>query len=169
MKKFLLKGKKIKEEGGFSLIEFMVAMAVFTVLIVAVSQITHFVLKSQRKAFALQNVQESSRFILEMATKEIRTSSIEDLRLAGEELEIINSYGETIIYQFDNANKIFYRDGEALNNPSNFEITGTFYHNIASGSSRSSVTIALKISAVGDKPEEQAEMNLQSTVSSRIN
>jgi len=157
---------------GFTLIELLVGLIIFSVLMTTMSVLALSVIKAQRKAFALQNAQESSRFILESMAKEIRTSIIESGDSGGGQvanLLITNAKGEAIEYRFGpdmvqrGVNGGITRDIS----PSNVEIAGSFY--IAKGifPSRSRVTIIMKVSAEGDRVEEQAEIYLQNTISAR--
>ena len=50
---------------GFTLIELLVSLLIFSSLVVAMSGIAASIIKAQRKGFALQNTQESARYILE--------------------------------------------------------------------------------------------------------
>jgi prepilin-type N-terminal cleavage/methylation domain-containing protein len=66
--------KIIKKENGFSLIELLVSVAIFSVLIVIIMSIFQSSIKAQHNATAAQNVQESMRFALELMSKEIRSA-----------------------------------------------------------------------------------------------
>jgi len=160
---------------GFTLIELLVGMIIFSLLVVAMSALALSVIQAQRKAFALQNAQESSRFILESMAKEIRTSTIDSSDSNGLQvgsLRIVNAKSEQVEYRFivNKVQKRLMSGGGAWYDisPDNVVIAGGFY--IAKGTfpSRSRrVTIIMKVSAVGDRIEEQAEMYLQNTISAR--
>jgi len=153
---------------GFTLIEMLVAMAVFSLIVVAMSATAVSVIKSQRKGFALQNSQETARYILESVSKEIRMSMINSDPGDGlSSLNITNAKSETFNYQFDNTSKILYRGGQALNS-TNLEVTGGFYiRKSASLPARAVVTLVMKVKAVGGRAERETEIYLQSTISSR--
>ena len=61
----------LNKNKGFTLIELLVAMAAFGLIVIAISGVATSVIKSQRKAFALQNIQESTRFILESMSRRL--------------------------------------------------------------------------------------------------
>jgi len=61
-----------KHEHGFTLIEMLVTVAVFTVLMTIVGSIFIQTLNLQRIAFNLQTIEENSRFSLEAMAREIR-------------------------------------------------------------------------------------------------
>ena len=155
---------------GFTLIELLIAMAVFSLIVVAMSATAVSVIKSQRKGFALQNSQETARYILESVSKEIRMSVINSADSGGSSVNILNitnAKSETFDYQFDNSNKILYRNAQALNS-TNLEITGSFYiRKSVSLPARAVVTLVMQVKSIGGRIEEQAEIYLQSTISSR--
>ena len=157
---------------GFTLIELLIAMAVFSMVVVAMSATAVSVLKSQRKSFTLQNIQENARYILESVSKEIRMSVINSDDSGGNpttdgKLNITNAKSETFDYWFDNSNKILYRGGQALNS-TNLEVTGSFYiRKSTSLPARAVVTLVIQVKATGNRTEKEAEIYLQSTISSR--
>jgi len=59
---------------GFSLIEMLVSVAIFTVVITISLSIFQSVNKSQSNAIAVQSVQESMRYALEVMSKELRSA-----------------------------------------------------------------------------------------------
>ena len=157
----------LNKNKGFTLIEQLVAMAAFGLIVIAISGVATSDIKSQRKAFALQNIQESTRFILESMSKEIRMSVINSPSSnMVNTLNITNEDSETFNYQFDNVNKKLTRGGKDVS-PSNVDITGWFYIYKGSYPPRNLVTIIIKAESQGQMVESQAEMELQSTVSSR--
>jgi len=161
--------KEDKKNKGFTLIELLVALVVFSMVIVGMATTTVSVIKSQRKAFALQDVQESGRYLLESMSKEIRMSVINSGDSGGSpltSLNITNAQDETFEYQFDNTNKRLLRQGEIIS-PPNLEVTGNFYVSKETFPDRAMVTFVMKIKPAGLKIEEETEIYLQSTLSSR--
>ncbi len=65
---------KQKSNQGFSLIEMLVSVAIFTVVITISLSIFQSVNKSQGNAIAVQSVQESMRYALEVMSKELRSA-----------------------------------------------------------------------------------------------
>ncbi len=78
-----------KSGAGFTLVELLIAMAVFSLIVVAMSATAVSVIKSQRKGFALQNSQETARYILESISKEIRMSVINSADSGGSPVNIL--------------------------------------------------------------------------------
>ena len=62
----------LKPKSGYSLIEVLVSVALFSVIITGAMNIFQLVIKSQRSAIATQNVEESLKYFLEVTGKEIR-------------------------------------------------------------------------------------------------
>ncbi len=159
--------KKTKE--GFTLIEMIVAIAIFSVVMISVAGVLLSSFKAQRKSFALQNAQSNARYLMEYMVREIRMSKINTGEGETDTLNITNSKGETIDYKFDLPGA-FGRPAELLRGgvlliPENIDIIGKFY--VKSDDAQPRVTIVMKVKSKGGKPEEQAEINLQNTVSSR--
>ena len=154
---------------GFTLIELLIALTVFSLVIVSMAAITVSMIKSQRKTFNIQNIQEPARYILESMSKEIRMSEINSSDSGGSQrdiLNITNAQGDTFDYQFDNTNERILRWGQNLS-PANLELTGGFYISKSSSPDRARVTVVMKIKSTATKAEKQAEIYLQSTVSQR--
>ncbi len=61
-----------KKKSGFTLIELIVSIALFSVIILITTNIFLLVINSQRSAIATQNVQESMKYFLEVIGKEMR-------------------------------------------------------------------------------------------------
>ena len=162
--------KNKNNQRGFTLVELLVSLAVFSLLIFALATITGSIIKAQRKAFAIQSVQEPARYILEVISKEIRVSGINSN--TGDNmpsLNITNPQNEVIDYQFAN-NKIQRRvDGgiwEDLSS-SNLEITGSFYIVNEPFPKRAKVTIVMETKITGGRAESGAGINTQNTITPR--
>lgn len=152
---------------GFTLIELIVALAVFSLVILSISGIFISVINSQRKVFSFQNTQEAGRYLLESMTKEIRMSIINSSSVDGAfTLNITNPKGETFDYVFDITNKRLLRQAQVLS-PDNIEISGSFYIRKSTLPSQSKVTIVMKLKTKGIKPEQQVVIDLESTVAAR--
>ena len=64
--------KIINNKEGLTLLELTVAVAIFSVMMLALTQIFNMVIRGQRNAIAAQNIQESMRYAMEVMSKEIR-------------------------------------------------------------------------------------------------
>lgn len=158
-----------KIQNGFTLIEIIVAMAIFILVISAITGIFMAVTSAQRKAFSLQNTQEAGRYMMESMIKEIRMST--STVGTSDTLSMINPKQEAVVYFFDNASHILKRQvqgGQAQNlSPENIEVDGQFYIQQKVFPLQSLVTIAMKIKAKGSRADQQAVIDLQNTVMAR--
>jgi prepilin-type N-terminal cleavage/methylation domain-containing protein len=175
-----------RQISGFTLIEVLVAMAIFLVVITVAVGIFTSTQGGTQMIFGMRNVQDNGRYILESMSKEIRMGSVLSVANAGggtilygslsdgengpyESLTIKNSSGNNISYVFDNVNKRITRSNNRVSS-SKVEVTGGFYIYKAGGSVGvfpARVTVSLKIKNVAAKVSQQVQLNLQSTVSSR--
>jgi prepilin-type N-terminal cleavage/methylation domain-containing protein len=72
------KGKNFfAQQRGFTLMEMLVAITVFTTLIVTATNIFMLASRSERKVFDMESMQASARFTLEAIAREIRTGLID--------------------------------------------------------------------------------------------
>jgi len=161
--------KKVKRtRNGFTLIELLVSMAMFAIVMTVVIQIFVTGMGSTRYLFAREAALDSARFIMESMSKEIRMSTINTP--GGGPYNTLNitnpKIARTLNYFFDSTGKDIQRDGGVLN-PNDVEITGSFYVMVPSNYSPSRVTIVMKIRSKSGGSSQMAEINLQTTVSSR--
>jgi len=138
--------KIVKNNKGFSLIEMLVATMMFVILTIMITSIFQTVVKGQYQAIAVQSVQESLRFTLEMISKELRSAKknyidtdadgIGDAKeyldgygssnkvyntgvfgANGDDLHFVNKYGEHIRYYIDDGDKRLYINRDGTSLP----------------------------------------------------
>jgi prepilin-type N-terminal cleavage/methylation domain-containing protein len=63
---------KINNKKGFTLLEIVVAMGIFTVTMLVCTQIFQMILRGQQNTISSQNIQENFRYALEVMSKEMR-------------------------------------------------------------------------------------------------
>jgi prepilin-type N-terminal cleavage/methylation domain-containing protein len=66
-----------EDSRGFTLMELVVVLGIFTTVVVAASDIFLLASRSQRKIFNLERTQSDARFTMEAITREIRTGEID--------------------------------------------------------------------------------------------
>ena len=141
------------KQGGFTLLEMLVAISVFGIVIIIIAGIFSMSLKSQRKALAISAAQESARYLLESMTKEIRMSTINTGASSGAQtINITNPHLETFDYSFDSGGKRLLRGGQVIS-PDNVEIDGRFYIEANNYPSWAKITIVMDIRTKGNYPE----------------
>lgn len=169
--------KKYYNSAGFTLIELIIAMAIFGLVILITADIFLSGFGSTERIFGSQAIQENGRFILESMSKEIRMSEIDGLDglaiaslpdgFSGPyySLNITNADSEDVTYFFDNANKRISKNGLVLS-ASNIEVSGRFYLT-KNSVFQPRLTISFSLVNQADQARSQAAINLQTTVSSR--
>lgn len=169
-----MKQKDKNRKKGFTLIELIVAIAIFIVVISVVLSLFVTGLKGYRKVIAIQNVQDNARHLLEFISKEIRMSEINSA--TSTTLNITRPNGENVIYFFTTETVDgktlgrINREDSSTSGPINSEeisVIGNFYiMGIGSDNQQPRVTIVIKVETVG-KPEEKSEINIQTSLSPR--
>lgn len=159
----------LKKEAGFTLLELLIAMAVFSLAVIAVIDVFLVGMGGGKKVFGRQDIQESGRFIMETMSKEIRMSRINTA--AGGPYSSVNITNaktppQTLNYSIDAINKTISRASDILN-PSDVEVTGSFYVQRPAADVQPRVTVVLTLKNRTGKIGERAEINLQTTISSR--
>jgi len=71
-------GKNKRRAHGFTLVESMVTVAIFSMLIVSATNIFLSIIRSQRNTLASKNAQEAVSYALEVMTKELRMAKVDD-------------------------------------------------------------------------------------------
>lgn len=151
---------------GFTLLELIVAAAIFVlVMTVAVSLLTS-ALRVQRRAIAVQNVQDNGRYLMDFIAKEIRMSKIRTSDGQNTVLNISHPINGDITYEFTGT--AITRNDEKINSDE-VEVSGKFLVDgrTPGDDEQVRVTIVMKVKAVGVKIEEKTDIGLQTTFSQR--
>ena len=177
---------------GFTLLEMVISISIFTILVIAVTTIMLIVSSAQRKVTDIQAVQDNIRFIFELLTKEMRSGSNFSATTycapAGKEIQFIAN--NDVLFP----NRTYFLQGDTLMRAKQFitssaqcsvatiarplsgeevkiEILNFFLHGPLPWPSLDGqplVTISMRISARDPKFGTETTMNLQSTVTSRF-
>jgi len=94
---------------GFTLIELLVSISVFSVLVTLIGGTFVHALALQRRAFAIQSIQENASFILEAMAKELRVATIidpQDAPCPRATLQVQNQEAEDIQYSLSGTDVI---------------------------------------------------------------
>jgi len=177
--------KILKNKKGVSLIEIIVATALFAVAILTATQIFQMAMTGQRNAIASQNVEENLRYVFEVISKEIRYVIPEESNSCGfgmadgdlynspaiNILEFKNSSDQCVTYQMDPGGTKFFivRDGVGLDVTPNEILVSELAFDVipyADNSRQSQVTVKMKVRAVG-KEIHKSEMVVQTTITPR--
>ena len=170
MKNFCQKNKK-----GFTLVELLVSVAIFSVLILSATGIFVKIMNVQKKALAIQEVQDNISYTMEMISKEIRMMSEIDESTKGQETNTLmfkNSKEKNIVYSLINGQlmrKEETEDSQAITS-SNVTVSDlTFYVNNwdTINGPQPVITINL-VMEISDGNFGKAQARLQTTLSGRI-
>ena len=191
MKNYSLKFKNFPgfKKDGFSLIELLVALAVFSVSATIGLTVLLSARDAQQKILALRVTQDSLSYALDIMGKEIRTSSAyrcgidnndfssasRDCSSGGPLFSFDNALGQRVIYRVTNGRLQKSVDGGGsfiyITAPEievNIEKL-TFYvvGSLAGDNSQPRVTVVLRGTA-GIKEKTKANLNIQTTISQRL-
>ncbi len=171
---------------GVSLIELIVVIAIFSVTIIAATDIFKWVIQGQKNALAAQSVQENMRYAFETMSKEIRMAEESDTGCLGSgiykvyntsvsnsRLDFRNQNGDCVAYYLSsNAITVSRAGTTASITPDEIKISNLTF-NVADDligalhTIQPRVTMAMDVEAVG-KILYRQKMRLQFTISSRF-
>lgn len=187
---------KTEDKLGFTLIEVMVSVVLFTVIIMSVTSIFKMAINAQRNAIAAQNVQESMKYFFEITGKEIRMAVKNngscDVALVpvGAVFGIgYNSYGDTLNFKNYTGDCVTYFLQKDYNGVLRFAVSrknndgtktdfispekisvNTLHFVLRSGPTlpapQSMITMNMNASSLGNS-KFQSNMTLQTSISSR--
>lgn len=170
---------------GFTLIEIIVSVAIFSVIILTSTGIFKLVIDAQRKEISTQNVEESLKYFLEVTAKEIRAAQKSDdscgvaagqifgagTNILGDTLSFKNYYGQCVNYslQADTVSggrfQVQRDSASGFISPAKIMID-TLHFSTAGTSTQPIVTINLRAHA-DSGPGAITTMTLQTSISSR--
>jgi len=183
----------LKSNTGVTLLEMVVAVSLFSVVILATTEIFRLVIEGQRNAIASQNVQEGMRYAFETMAKEIRMATLSNHEceslfnpptVAVNKIYNTASNSEGDVLYFKNKNNVcaaYYLENgaimvargtdTALTTPAKIKISNLNFEVVdnpigAAPSVQPMVTIRMDIEAVGKEMHKEA-MKMQTTLSSR--
>lgn len=175
-----------KPRSGFTFLEVLVSVALFSVIILSATQIFKLVIDGQRTALATQNVQESLKYFLEVTAKEMRMAQKDNGVCAnvpddqifatssnalGDALSFKNYYGQCVSYSLfaDSANQRFSitRDTQTdFISPAKIRIDDLHFVLSESANIQPTVTINLRAYALS-QAQFQSNMTIQTSIASR--
>ncbi|MCJ7786895.1 prepilin-type N-terminal cleavage/methylation domain-containing protein [Patescibacteria group bacterium] len=180
---------KIKK-GGFTLIEMLAAVMIFSLIIGAISGVFISSFRSQKNALSSQRLLNQTSYALEYMSRALRMSNKQtadiptclsqsglnyEITHSGSGLKFINHLENDDCQEFFLENKQLKQKKNNLTETveltsSNLEITSLNF--FLQGESQNDnlqprVTIFLAVKGKGQKPEEQPEIKIQTTISQR--
>jgi prepilin-type N-terminal cleavage/methylation domain-containing protein len=125
--------KKFKSQKGITLLELIIAMAIFAVAVISAVEIFQMALQAQRSALSAKNLQENMRYAFEIINKEIRmayrndgagndfvcpnpsTGLLYQTSANHDELYFRNYHGECVHYFLNNGQLMITREDPSTN------------------------------------------------------
>lgn len=175
--------KRTREEGGYSLIELMVAIGVFAMVVTVLSGTFAISLRGQGKSATAQNVGDNVRYAMEVMAKEMRMGTIKttegymlnspsDIQFRS---NMPNRNGAILRFYLDApAGQIMFDDdiNDALPpepiTSVNIAVSAlTFNVSGASLSSQPRITIVMRAASVGTAADIETRIDMQTTISPR--
>ena len=150
---------------GFTIIEMLIAVAIFVVVITI--SLTSFlnITDVQRKAEAFRSINDNLNFSLETMAREIRTSTNYNVGTDGTSITVNNAYNENVTYRLNNKRVERSSDGINFLAMTAPEIIVTKLLFIKSDLRQPRITIIINGSSGTAKTKSY--LNLQTTVSQR--
>ena len=162
-----------KTRNGFTLMELLVAMAVFSSMIVAIGGIFTSVVGSQRKNIYNQEILDNARFVLENIGRAIRQSTITTPNGTSATLTITHPVKNVLTYELAGGSitEKSSLDSAPVALTSNKVAVDSLIFVVAGNSMSDGlqprVTIAMTIRSEDQRAELSTSINLQTTVSPR--
>ncbi|MEK7541896.1 MAG: type II secretion system protein [Patescibacteria group bacterium] len=167
---------------GFTLLEMIISIGIFSTLVIAAIGITIGISNAQIKASVVQATQDNIRFSMELMTKEMRTGSQYELSAfcagePGEEIRFTASSGRRHLYYRSGTSLMRLVDStncsvaqpllseEVAVANARFTIGGT---GPGAADGQPWVMVSLSIRSQGPKPVLDSQMDLQTTVVQRF-
>jgi len=162
-------------EKGFTLIELMVAVGVFSIAITASSGLFITSLRGQQRTYVVQNLADNARYAMEAMAKEMRMGSgFSGATCAGNSCSFISHMmhrdGKNVKFSLGADAKIMFDDGisELPITSANIEVTSLDFELIGgSATTQERVVIVMQARVAGSSPYTSADITLQTTVSPR--
>lgn len=174
---------KNQQKKAFSLIEVIISVAIFSVVILASTEIFRLVINGQREAIASQNVQESLKYFFEVTGKEMRMARRSTgacnvpageiyflgTNALGDVLYFTNFYNECVVYELISENdvkrfQVTRGDDTGFISPAKIEVDTLRFQVDDVG--QPLVTMLLSAHSLGDS-RFNAQMDMQTSISSR--
>lgn len=101
-----------RKSSGFTLMEMLVALTIFSTLVVAATGIFLLASRTQRKVFDLESMQASARYTMEAMVREIRTGTLDLDHYAARDLPIATPDAELALIDSEGERIRFFESGE---------------------------------------------------------
>jgi prepilin-type N-terminal cleavage/methylation domain-containing protein len=182
------KFKILNSQSGFTLIEALVATALFSVVVGSIMGVYLSTFQLDRRTRAERSINQNARYILEFLAKEVHNGSISyssypgGLIGASQDLWITNQALETEQFRLTGTDLVLTKGASSTNmNSAGVRVTNLHFYiapdgdpytasSVANGLNvQPHVTVVLELTSnYGDKPGDMAKFNYQNTFSTRV-
>lgn len=163
---------------GFTMMEMIVAIALFSVTMIMATELFQKMIEGQRNTLAAQNVQESLRYTQEVISKEIRMaqkSGVVECSGSGKvyktdngKLYFKNMDGECVTYELDNGKFKITRDADSgYITPDDITVANLEFVVHDDGTGQPFATIKMDAEYKTNKEINKSKIKIQTTISSR--
>lgn len=168
-----MKKEKFKfDKAGFTLIELIVAMAVFSTVIVVVSSIFVSVVGSQRKNINNQDVIDNARFVLESIGRSVRQSEVQSPNGTSSGLTLNHPTKNIITYSLNNGQIMEKSSSDA--NPVALSSSNVYVErldftvaSVGDDQKQPRVTVSISLRSTTQPANIDTTTNLQTTITPR--
>ena len=161
-------------QAGFTLVEMLVSTLIFSIIVIAITAIFVQILDNEQRAFAAEKVQENGLYIMELMSREIRVSQIQNQDAADcsiTALTVDHPVNGTITYSLSSGNlertvggvTTILNSSDVTFSRLNFCVTGS----APTDKQQVRVAILASIESNSTIAKQQQVFNLETTVTSR--
>lgn len=162
-----------KSQSGFTIVEVLVTSLIFSIMAMSVSAIFIQIISLERRALAVQKIQDNSLLVLEEMSRDIRVSRISDQEspnCTATTVTLIHPLKGTIVYQLSNGIVQRSVGGGSYVDISNSDVNFTRMNFCILGSlanDNKSPRVSIVTSVQNRTGKEISQINLQTTIASR--
>lgn len=169
------RNKKNNKQKGYSLIELLISIGLFSVVVSIMASMFMTSLRGQQKAFTAQNVSDNIRYALEIMSKEIRMGTNFNL-ISATDLQFTsnmpNRNGTTVEFSLVGGKILF--DDDIASGPtatpitsSNINVSALYFVSFPSGTTQPRIFISAQASSTGVASDAQSTINIETVASPR--
>lgn len=160
-------------ENGFTVVEVLVTSLIFSIIAMTISAIFIQIINLERRAFAVQKIQDNALLVLEELSRDMRVSRVsnqESSNCAATSIALIHPVKGTVVYQTINGVVQRSVDGGSYIDISSSDVNFTRMNFCILGSlvnDNQSPRISIVTSIQNRTGKEILQINLQTTITSR--
>lgn len=162
-------------KAGFTFVELLVSIAVFSTMVAVVASIFLSTVGSQRKNIGQQDVLDNARYVLENLGRSIRQSSILYPSGSGETSSITINHPDLGVVTYDLIDnqivEVIGSGGPVALSSSNVYVSSlnfNVYGNNSGDNRQPIVTISISLRSLNNRQDENSDINIQTSITPRL-